>query len=267
MQFSLRSILFVMLLVAMAALLHARRQRNLQMAVESDRLRRLIDQIQAEVDLAISKQKTCEQMIDAAIVPSATFTHAQDRFQTLSSRYGDVNDDERDMPRIKMVPTVSDDAFDRRHIRLHIPADPNESYQIRLAVFRCQMFRNPQLPPLTDDKAKEILNASPFHPTTATYISLKPGRYDVVTTWIGGEQPEFTLNVDGTDRVVMEYTRALSKDVKYGAMGSWVEDGWLRPDRNELLIRSVSPIDEGTSQFAEYTLSCELIRTSAPLHN
>jgi hypothetical protein len=260
MQFSLRSILFSTLLVALLVLLYARIHQTEQIAAECQRQLAMNRVTQVAVERSIPRREACQQILQSTKVPSPLLLAAQARFHELQSQFGQITEAEQDMPRTKMVPVISDDIVDRRHVRLFIPAGSDDQFQLRLAVFPCRFFRDPKLPELTDAQYNQVLDQSPFEPTAPTYIPLSPGKYDIVTTWIGDDQRTFTLAIDGEDRAVIHYTLPISSDQKYGALGSWVEDGWLRPEQDALLIRAVSPIDENRAHFSDYSLRCELIR-------
>jgi hypothetical protein len=227
------------------------------MAVQSAKLKWEHDDGAKAAEELKLKVRVCQKLLAERPAQSAAYTEALKRFEELRERSGHFSPEERNKPRVRMIPSVSDYEIDSYSARIFVPEQGK--YALRIAVTPWIDSGVDQASPKSWSDAP-IIRDSPFDLAEPITIHLTPGVHLYESVWDVNDGAKYTITLDDKQIAEIAYKNQLNSQQRHHNLGSYSRDGWLNPDQFSLLIRRVSPLESDDQAGPKYTLSCDLYR-------
>ena len=270
MQFSIRSILALTVVIALALIAVRQYHWIAEIEAELPDLRGSVNFLTAMADKSQAHASVYQNYLDANPIPSRLLVSVENHFVNTQDKYGSLGEtspavSSSSANRSLLVKTIpeSNAAYHQRYqSRVFVP--DQETVQLRLAVFPCTMYRSKDAPPISKETANTILVDNPFSPAAPVYIDLPAGEHTILVQWRGDTQ-SITVSVDDVQQYQSRYTIQSNLSYKYQALGSGRGKGLYTAKDDEAVIglRTICPGGGPNNDPMLHAWKCDLVRGSA----
>ena len=209
---------------------------------------------------AETQSQILQNYLDTNPIPSKLRQSMESNFREVQRKYASFDKQPNGLA-TKVIPESSAPYHQRHQVAVFVPE--NETVQIRMAVFPCELYRSRDLPPLSKAAANTILEENPFSIPGPVYLDLESGEHTILVQWFG-ETQTITVSIDETQRYETCYERESKVTYKNTVLGSRQRNGLhlAKADQEVINLQTICPGGGPDNDPMEHAWKCTLVRGS-----